>query len=172
MRTSTLALLASVALVVALALSVSDARSAAPDAYLTAVRLQQENKFNDNSVKSFVYHWFALFDRHVPVQQFHPLLADVGLEMRFPEAMLRSRNDFEKWYAGIGDRFQSNTHTLERVDVQVLGSGVYRVDLVVFWQALTKDGQYISFRAHQVWSLQDAEGPWPRVVRYFVEEAR
>jgi hypothetical protein len=117
---------------------------------------------------------FALYDKHEDVSKFLPLLSDDGLEMRFPETTLRSKEDFKKWYAGIGDNIQSNTHQLQKLDAKILGNGTYEVDLIVLWQALTKENRYIKFRAHQTWLLRDAkeDSPWPQIFRYVVEEAK
>ena len=143
---------------------------AVPAAYTEAVGVTRAHRFCENDIKSFVYLVFGMYDKHVPVKEFLPLLADKGLEMKFPEATLRSQADFKKWYADVGRNFESNSHTLERVDVSFPGKGRYLVDLVVFWQALGRDGKYASFRAHQVWTLEDG-GKQPRILTYLVEEA-
>ena len=142
---------------------------AVPSSYTAAVGVMREHRFCENDIKSFVYRVFGMYDKHVQVKEFLPLLADKGLEMKFPESTLRSQADFRRWYADVGRNFESNTHTLERVDVSFPGKGRYRVDLVVFWQALGRDGKYASFRAHQVWTLEDG-GKHPRILTYLVEE--
>lgn len=144
-----------------------------PLEYQMAVRLQQENRFNENDVKSFVHHLFALFDKHVDVNQFLLLIVDEDLEMQFPEITLHSHADFKKWYVGIGEKYVSNTHQVERLSVKFPGAGKYEVDLVVYWQAVTRENKYISFRVHQVWTLDDGNGgQWPRILRYIVEELK
>ena len=144
---------------------------AVPAAYTEAVRVMRAHKFCENDIKSFVHRVFGMYDKHVPVKEFLPLLADKGLEMKFPEATLRSHADFKRWYADGGRNFESNTHILERVDVRFPGDGPYLVDLVVFWQAVGKDGKYVSFRAHQVWTLENGSGKEPRILTYLVEAA-
>jgi len=143
--------------------------AATPAAYTASVGVMRQNKFCENDIKSFVHRVFGMYDKHVPVEQFLPLLRDGGLEMVFPEVTLRSHADFRKWYANVGKNFESNTHTLERVDVTFPGGGRYGVDLTVFWQALGRDGKYVSFRAHQVWTLDNGtDGKSPRILRYLV----
>lgn len=144
----------------------------APPGYMATVRLQQENKFSENAIKSFVYHVFALYDKHADVGRFLPLIADKDLEMKFPDALLGSHQDFERWYAGIGQNIRSNTHSVERMSVQFHANGKYQVDLIVLWQAITKENRFVSFRAHQLWTLDNGtEGKWPRILSYIVEEA-
>ena len=144
----------------------------APPDYADAVRIQQEHRFCENDIRSFVYHVFALYDKHVPVSRFLPLLADKGLDMRFPDATLRSHKDFKRWYAGIGKDIRSNTHQVERIDVSYPGRGRYQVGVVVLWQAMIKKGGYVSMRARQVWTLEEGKTRrWPRILSYIVEAA-
>ena len=142
-----------------------------PAAYKEAVQRQLSNKFNENDIISFVYQVYAMYDRHVPVERFLPLLAPKNLEMRFPETTLRSHADFKRWYAGIGKTIASNTHILESVTVSVLGGGRYQADIVGLWQAETKKGEYITFKFRQRWGLVDGPGKQPLIQTYLVEAA-
>ena len=142
-----------------------------PSAYKEAVQRQLKNKFNENEILSFVYQVYAMYDRHVPVERFLPLLASKNLEMRFPETTLRSHADFKRWYAGIGQTIASNTHTLESVKVSVLGGGRYQADIVGLWQAESKKGEYVVFKFRQQWTLVDGPGKQPRIQTYRVEAA-
>jgi hypothetical protein len=142
-----------------------------PTAYKEAVQRQLNNKFNENEIISFVYQFYAMYDRHVPAERFLPLLAPQHLEMRFPETTLRSHADFKRWYAGIGKTIASNTHTLESVKVSVLGGGRYQADIVGVWQAESKKGEYVVFKFRQQWSLVDGPGRQPLIQTYLVEAA-
>jgi hypothetical protein len=142
-----------------------------PAVYQEAVRRQRENRFNENEVISFVYQVYAMYDRHVPVERFLPLLASKNLEMRFPETTLRSHADFKRWYAGIGRDIASNTHTLESVQVTIPGGGRYQADIVGVWQAETRKGEYLVFKFRQRWRLVDGPGRQPVIQTYMVEAA-
>jgi hypothetical protein len=142
-----------------------------PAAYKEAVQRQLSNKFNENDIIGFVYQVYAMYDRHVPVERFLPLLAGKNLEMRFPETTLRSQADFKRWYAGIGKTIASNTHTLESVKVRVLGSGRYQAEIVGVWQAESRKGDYILFKFRQKWTLVDGAGKQPLIQTYLVEAA-
>ncbi|MDD5628776.1 MAG: hypothetical protein PHU21_06910 [Elusimicrobia bacterium] len=151
-----------------------DAASPAPvpQDYLDTVRLRKGSRFGENDIKSFVYHVFAMYDRHVHVGKLLPLFADQGLQMRFPDATLSSHEDFKRWYAGIGKSIKSNTHQVERLSVTLFGGGRYQADLIVLWRAEGRDGKFISMRVHQVWTMDDkAKGRWPRILSYIAEEA-
>ena len=142
-----------------------------PAAYKEAVQRQLHNKFNENEITSFVYQVYAMYDRHVSVERFLPLLAPTNLEMRFPETILRSHADFKRWYAGIGKTIASNTHAIESVKVSVLGGGRYQADIVGLWQAESKKGEYIAFKFRQQWTLVDGPGKQPLIQTYLVEAA-
>ena len=142
-----------------------------PPAYLKAVKLLLENKYGENEIKSFVYQVFSLYDRHADVSHLLYLFSD-DLEMRLPEGPITSTQDFIKWYAGIGAKYQSNTNTIERLDVTIPAKGDYRVDLIVHWQALDRDGKYVSLRFRQLWKVVNGGEYWPRIVSYIVEPAK
>jgi hypothetical protein len=142
-----------------------------PASYLQAVTTLQQNKYGENEIKSFVYQVFSLFDRHAEISQLFLLFAE-DVNMVVPEAKITSHQEFEKWYKEIGARYQSNTHTIERIDVQIPVKGDYRVDLTVNWQAMGVDGKYTAFKSRQQWKIVDGGGYWPRIVSYIVEPAR
>jgi hypothetical protein len=142
-----------------------------PATYREAVQSQLQNKFNENDIVSFVYQVYSMYDRHAPVDQFLPLLAPRNLEMRFPEATLRSHADFKRWYAEVGKAIASNTHTLESVKATLLGGGRYQADIVGIWQAESRNGEYIVFRFRQRWTLLDGPGKKPIIQGYTVEAA-
>ena len=152
--------------------TVAASPGAPPATYLQAVKTLQENKYGENEIKSFVYQIFSLFDRHAEISQLLLLFADEELDMRLPEGQVASHRDFEKWYAGIGSKYQSNTHMLEQINVQIPAKGDYRVDLIVRWQALDREGKFTSLRMRQQWKIVDGGGYWPRIVSYVVEPAR
>jgi hypothetical protein len=85
-----------------------------PAVYQEAVRRQRENRFNENEIISFVYQVYAMYDRHVPVERFLPLLASKNLEMRFPETTLRSHADFREMKAiGVKSRLSTIKSLIE-----------------------------------------------------------
>ena len=129
-----------------------------PDSYQNEVREQEAGAFNRNGVLAFVYKTFFMYDKHVPVEDFLQNLFDKDLSMQFPEATLTSHEDFRKWYAGIGENIKSNTHTVKSVEVDLLGSGTFKVHVVVLWQAESTKGEYLKFLADQSWIVQEDQG--------------
>jgi hypothetical protein len=142
-----------------------------PAEYLQAINNMRNNKYNENDMKAFAYQVFSVFDRHPEFAQISVLFADDDLDMRLPETRIASQMDLEKWYAGIGTKYQSNLHVIERLSVSIPAKSDYRIDLVVQWQALAKDGKFTTQRMHQQWKVVDGGGYWPRITSYFVEPA-
>lgn len=142
-----------------------------PQAYLDGVKLQEDRTFNVNAVLSFVYNTYYMFDKHVAVEDFLKNLADKDLHMKFPEAELKSHDDFQKWYKGVGDAIQSNTHTVQSVQAKANDDGTFGVHVVVLWQAQDKKGQYLKFMADQNWTVIDDNGRL-KIREYLVKEAK
>lgn len=147
------------------------APGAPPADYLQTINNMRNNKYNVNDIKAFVYQVFSVFDRHPEFAQVSVLFAEDDLEMSLPEARIISQMDLEKWYASIGAKYQSNLHIIEKLSVTIPSKSDYRIDLVVQWQALAKDGKFTSQRMHQQWKVVDGGGYWPRITSYFVEPA-
>ena len=141
-----------------------------PGAYTAAVEKMHNNTYGENNIKSFVYNIFAMYDYHVPVAQFYPYLVNQGLEMQFPEGKLTSHQDFEHWYdVSVGENIKSNTHTLESLQVAVLGNKTYQVDLVVWWQAENTKGEYLSYHFKQKWILVEEQNAL-KIQKYIVKQ--
>lgn len=145
--------------------------SNAPKAYLEDAKMQEDRAFNQNAVLAFVYNTYFLFDKHVPVEDFLKNLSEKGLNMKFPEAELKSFADFQKWYKGVGDTIQSNTHTVQSVNVKMNKDGTFNVHIIVLWQALNKKGEYLKFKADQTWVLIEDAGRL-KIRDYLVKEAK
>lgn len=146
-----------------------------PKEYTMAVerRKTKTHRFNENDIKSFVYNVFALYDKHPEdVNQFLTFLADQNLEMRFPDRTVNSHADFRNFYTWVKNNIDTNLHRLERIDVEFLEKGKYKVDLIVLWQAEPTRGGFEETRFHQVWMLDSSsQRRWPRILSYVVEAA-
>lgn len=139
---------------------------------LPEVPLHREARWTAAQLELFVRDWFRGFDENVPVEHFLDRLMDGGLEMRFPEATLRSHRAFRIWYAGILRTVARAHHDLRQVRITARDATTYEVDLEVLWEATTTSGVALRFLAHQVWELRDTGEPMPRIARYRVEAAR
>lgn len=102
---------------------------------------------------AFARDWFDRLNRHVPVEDILPLVADDGLEMAFPERTLHDHAEFRDWYADVGRSFREQDHQLEQVDVRPDAGGA-DVIVTVAWRATeTGSGCRQEARAYQTWRL-------------------
>jgi hypothetical protein len=141
-----------------------------PLEYKTAIDLQNNHLFNQNAVTSFVYNTFYMFDKHVPVEQLLKNLVEENLNMQFPEATLKSKEDFKRWYAGIGENIKSNTHKVQSVDVNINANNTYSARVIVLWQAESKKGEFLKFKVEQKWTLVAEQGRL-KIKEYLVSKA-
>jgi len=116
-----------------------------------------EQQLTEAEVRDFVTDWYRKLDVHAPIDEVAPLVAeeDEGLEMKFPEATLRKRDDFkgllDTWY----HRFFDEVHTLKELDISTEGDRA-EVKLCVNWQLKIWDppepkSQWLGFDAYQTW---------------------
>jgi hypothetical protein len=150
-----------------------------PQDYLSTIDLQNKCMFNENEIRSFIYYWFALFDKRVDVNQFLCLIADEGLDMEYPgdprPEYIHSHKEFEAWYKSTS--IESNTHKVEKVEIKHITACEYEVDLEVRWQAEEPGGKYEDYRVQQMWKLDcgikrvsPIRGQWPRILRCIVKK--
>lgn len=106
-----------------------------------------------NELRAFVYQWFSAFDRQAEEQFFLQHLAIQGLEMRYPGTTLLSHADFQNWYQNIRNTIRSNIHDISGLRITPIEKNIFRVDLVVWWRAMTYNEQPISMRIRQSWKV-------------------
>jgi len=121
-------------------------------------------RFDENDVKSVIYKWYALLDRLADVDSFLPLLADRGLTIRVPGAVIRNRDDFRKWYAGVIKRTRTNASKVTDVTVQTDDRGGFSAEFTVSWEATTNLDEKRTFRSRQRWLLIDQGGAAPVIL--------
>lgn len=78
-----------------------------------------KNELSPNEIKAFVYQWFANFDHQVASERIINHLGD-QVDMAFPDFPIRSKTDFARWYQGVIDSIQCDSH--EITDLKVTGS--------------------------------------------------
>ena len=171
MKTQTMKAVAAICLLVAFAIAapVTQAQHTRSPSSRSFDRLHgQDQGYNVNEIKSFVYKWFSLFDRNAPTDEFIARTVDQGLEMAFPERTLRSHNDFRDWYGGILENIKKASHDVSDLQVTQESPTQFAVSLRVHWQATTATGEELSMHVRQEWTVIDDGGPSPRVKRYIV----
>jgi hypothetical protein len=129
---------------------------------------------SDKAIQEAVIAWYKKLDRHAPIVELFPMLADEGLEMVFPEATLRDAAGFEAWYRRVVRVFFDEVHTVKQATPTITGDKA-TVQIVVRWEASTWDpleprNKRIVLDAYQTWEmrLSSATGA-PVITRYVVD---
>jgi hypothetical protein len=85
-------------------------------------------------VEGMAAEWYRKLDVHAPLAEFADLLAEDGLEMRFPEGVSRGWDGFSSWYERVIRIFFDEVHQLKKVACTPSGDAM-NVEVVVNWQA-------------------------------------
>jgi hypothetical protein len=112
-------------------------------------------------VQTLAADWYRKLDVHAPLVELLPMVAEDGLEMRFPEATLRTLAEFEAWYTGVIRIFFDEVHTLKQVNVE-LKDDEAQVGVVVHWEASVwkapaRNSERIRLDAYQTWTVRRSE---------------
>jgi hypothetical protein len=87
-------------------------------------------------VKQLVEDWYHGLDVHAPTVEMLKMVAEEGLEMRFPEATLHGQADFDRWYNGVIRIFFDEVHSLDELTIKLNDDRTQaEVHLVGVWEA-------------------------------------
>jgi hypothetical protein len=126
-------------------------------------------------IKKLATDWYRKLDVHAPLAEVTPMLTSKGLEMKFPEATLRTPADFAGWYDRVTRIFFDEVHQLKEVDATITNVGA-DVKVVVHWEASVwnppaANSQRIKMDAYQTWYVtRSPESDQPVIVRYTVDK--
>lgn len=129
----------------------------------------------ETEVREFVDLWYKGLDVHAPAEEMVPLVHETQLEMRFPEATLRTPEEFRGWYEGVIRIFFDEVHTLQKLDVTLDETGEKAlVNLVVYWEASrwkapAPNSERLLMDADQTWEVRRSPATGkPAVTVYMV----
>lgn len=125
------------------------------------------------TIQKMVRDWYHLLDIHEPMVSILPMLADEGLMMKFPEATLHGKAQFEGWYQGVIRIFFDEVHEVVKADVTYVGE-MARVDIIVHWEASAWNppaarSKRIVLDAYQTWEVVAGPDGAPQVKTYIVD---
>lgn len=127
---------------------------------------------NENDIKSFVYRWFSWLDHQVAEFLFIYHLSKDDLVMKLPEGLLRSQDDFKKWYAAQKGHIKSNSYEVGEIKVSFLPKERFKVDFPVRWKAKTYQGKSMDVRFRESWILSLAGSGRLNINRYTVKKVK
>ncbi len=134
-------------------------------------------------ISAFAAEWYRKLDEHVPADDVISMVAERDLEFHLPETVLRTTDDFRRWYSGGGglpgviNVFFDETHALSQVDSSWSDERAL-VKVVVNWQARrwtppAPRSQWVGFDVYQAWEMvRSISTGRPVITRYLVNEMR
>lgn len=128
----------------------------------------------ESEVRQFVAQWFHILDIHASLEEFLTMVADEGIEFRFPEVTVTDKAGLTQWYNRVTNTFFDEVHTTKELAIAAEGDHA-TVRITTQWQESTWNppapkSERQTFLAKQTWSMKrsDRTGQ-PVVVTYFVD---
>ncbi len=129
----------------------------------------------ESEVRQFVKEWFHKLDIHTPLEEFLMMVADEGIEFRFPEVTVTDKAGLTQWYERVTTTYFDELH--ETKELAISTDGEYAtVKILTQWQESNWNppapkSERQTFLAAQTWGVKrsDKTGQ-PVVVTYFVEK--
>lgn len=125
-------------------------------------------------VQQLVKNWYLMLDVHPPMVDLLPMVAPESLEMKFPEATLRSLAEFEKWYQWAIRTYFDEVHEVKQCDVTLEGDTA-KANIIVKWEASmwtppAAKSVRVRLDAYQTWIVKrSVETGQPMIVTYSVD---
>lgn len=126
-----------------------------------------------SEVKEFVARWFHNLDIHASLEEFLAMVADTGIEFRFPEVTVTDKEGLARWYKRVTSTFFDEIHTTEDLTITT-GEDQATVQILTHWQSSVwnppapKSERQV-FLAGQTWTVRRSEQTGqPVVVTYIV----
>jgi len=126
-------------------------------------------------VRQFVKEWFHKLDIHAPLEEFLMMVADEGIEFRFPEVTVTDRAGLTQWYKKVTTTYFDEIHETKELAITTDGERA-TVKILTQWQesswnAPAPKSERLTFLAGQTWGVKRSDKTgWPVVVTYFVEK--
>lgn len=153
-------------------LSQNELKEIATDWYST---LDIHAPLSQNELKEFAVDWYRKLDVHAPLEEFIPLLANEGLEMRFPEATVQGFEGFKSWYDRVVGIFFDEVHTVKEVALSS-PEEFAEVKVIVKWEASVWNppaakSQRIILDAYQTWFVKRSETTKKPVIQTYIVDS-
>jgi hypothetical protein len=121
-----------------------------------------------------IRQWFRGLNDHAPVETMLNMLAPDGFEMKFPEGIIRTAQDFMTWHSDVTSKFFDQIHELKNIRIDINGD---EADVTVYvnwiahtWKAPDAYSGRLDFDAFQTWKVVKAADGSIRIKRYVVDQ--
>jgi hypothetical protein len=128
-----------------------------------------------SEIKQLATNWYSKLDVHASAEEYISLLAEEGLEMRFPEGTVYGFDGFKDWYERVARIFFDEIHTLKKTETKPLSNGQMEVKVVVkweasMWKAPAAKSERVILDAYQTWIVERSRNTKkPVIVTYIVD---
>jgi hypothetical protein len=125
-------------------------------------------------VRQLVTHWFHLLDIHAPVEAFLAIVADEGIEFRFPEVTVTDKAGLRQWYQQVIQTYFDEVHEPKEVTITTQGDRATIKSLTQWqestWNPPAPKSERLTFLARHTWGVKrsDTTGQ-PVLVTYVVD---
>jgi hypothetical protein len=128
----------------------------------------------ESEVRQFVAQWYHDLDIHISLEGFLAMVADDGIEFRFPEVTVTDKAGLTQWYQRVTNTFFDEIHETQELAITIEGDTA-AVKLTTLWQSSTWNApgpksERQAFLAGQTWKVKRSEKTGqPVVLTYIVD---
>lgn len=129
---------------------------------------------SESEVRQFVALWYHKLDIHVPPDELLTMVAEEGIEFRFPEVTVTDRDGLTEWYRKVITTYFDEIHETKELTITLQGDSAI-VKIQTQWQESTWNppaprSERSIWLAGQTWGVKrsDKTGQ-PVIVTYFVD---
>lgn len=132
--------------------------------------------FTEAEIRRLANDWYRKLDRHAPIEDVLPLLAEDGFEIRVPEGTFRGGDGFKRLYEeGWIRNYFDEVHELKELSFTTAGEKA-EVKVVVSWQARAwkppaPKSKRIDMDAYQTWVVQRSPDSGQPVILTYIFDA-
>ncbi|MDJ0730911.1 MAG: hypothetical protein QNJ33_13050 [Crocosphaera sp.] len=146
--------------------------------------MNQLQPLTEGEIQELAVEWYNKLDVHAPLEEYKSLLAEEGLEMRFPEGTYQGFDSFAGWYQGDANNpgvinlFFDEVHTLKLVNPVNISAQEASVKVIVKWEASKWNApapmsERIIMDAYQTWVVKRSPTSQKAVIQiYTVDELK
>ncbi len=146
--------------------------------------MSQLEPLTEGEIQELAVEWYNKLDIHAPLEEYKSMLAEEGLEMRFPEGSYQGFESFAGWYRGDANNpgvinlFFDEVHTLKLVRPVAICAEEATVKVIVKWEASKWNApapisERIVMDAYQTWVVKRSPTSQKPVIQiYTVDEMK
>ncbi len=129
----------------------------------------------ESEVRAFVDDWYRALDVHVPLDEFLAMVADEGIEFRFPEVTVTDKAGLTQWYNRVTNTFFDEVHETKELAITTAGDQA-EVKILTLWQPSVWNppaarSERMAFHARQTWKVRRSPTTGKPVVATYIVDS-